>query len=61
MLPASFVHATLIALDLPHSLAERYSEPEIEGTPEEQAEGRAAIAAPRGVPAAAPAWPFPLH
>jgi hypothetical protein len=61
MLPASFVHATLIALDLPRSLAERYAEPEVESAPDERAEDRAPIAAPRGAPAVAPAWPFRLH
>jgi len=60
MLPAPFVHATLIALDLPRDLAERYADPL--GPPaagEGGQDGYPVLPAGFASPAGAAGWPFP--
>ncbi len=60
MLPAPFVHATLIALDLPRDLADRYANPfDPSAAREVDREGYAVLPADFAPPAGAAAWPFP--
>jgi len=61
MLPAAFVHATLVALDLPRSLAERYAAPDTADSAAARDGHRVPVAPAPVRPAGAPGWPFPLH
>lgn len=56
MLPTPFVHATLIAFELPRDLADRYAEPERKSDPDDR--DRIALL-PQARPDHAPPWPFP--
>lgn len=55
LLPTPFVQATLIALDLPRDLADRYAEPELHGA----AAAHDHEPLPQLRPDHAPPWPFP--
>jgi len=63
MLPAPFVHATLVALDLPRDLAERYTAPggarAVRDRERDRHRHPAQPALLRPIPT--PAWPFPVH
>ena len=63
LLPTPFVHATLIALDLPRDLADRYAAPgETHSRADTDRQRR--LAPPDGCrpPESAPPWPFhPPH
>ena len=61
MLPASFVHATLVALDLPLSLAEHYAAPEAADSTDAHDDHRVPPASAPARPVGTPGWPFPLH
>jgi len=58
-LPPSFVRATLVALDLPGHLAERYAAPETRRAPPDGEHHRHTPPLPPVRQLGAPSWPFP--
>lgn len=60
MLPTSFVHATLVALNLPRQLADRYTiAPDNRRAPHERDREHFPIWQPQAQPDGAPIRPFP--
>jgi hypothetical protein len=59
MLPAPFVEATLIALNLPLDLAYRYAVPNAGSAPHDRSPDLALR--PRAGPGRPPGWPFPIN
>lgn len=60
-LPPSFVHATLVALDLPRELAERYTAPSDSRATNDRDRHRCFMQPGPVQPNRAPAWPFPVQ